>query len=172
MHYKGHLVTKKLPTDDEISKILEKYREDLDKEQEFAWDWFQIGGRYGGKIKINFNPDDNEDNWCCFRDRNNKYFISQAINELKEKIKPYYDELEWLKYMGLREKVLYVDGAFYKDMINFDLSDCFVVIDDEENLYVRQQWKNHEWIENKQFDDKVSKIDLKDKFITIIDFHD
>lgn len=172
MHYKGHLVTKKLPTDDEISKLLEKYREDFDKEQEFAWDWYEIGGRYGGKIKINFNPDDNEDNWYCFRDRNNKYFISQAINELKEKIKPYYDELEWLKYMGLREKILYVDGAFYKDMINFDLSDCFVVIDDEENLYVRQQWKNHEWIENKQFDDKVSKIDLKDKFITIIDFHD
>ena len=45
------------------------------------------------------------------------YFISQAINELKEKIEPYYDELEWLKYMGLREKVLYVDGAFYKDMV-------------------------------------------------------
>lgn len=172
MHYKGHLITKKLPTSDEISKILEKYREKYDEEQEFAWDWYMIGGRYGGEIKINFNPDENEDKWYCFEDRNNKYFISEAINEIKEMHGSFYDELEWLEYMGLRENVLYVDGAYYKDMINFDLSDCFVVIDDEENLYVRQQWKNHDWIENKQFDDKVSKIDLKDKFITIIDFHD
>ena len=172
MHFKGHLVTKKLPTNDEISKILEKYREDLDEEQEFSWDWYEIGGRYGGKIKINFNPDDNEEEWYCFQDRNNKYFISQAINELKEKIKPYYDEIEWLKYMGLREKVLYVDGAFYKDMINFDLSDCFVVIDDKETLYVRQKWNGDDWITNEKFNDEVSKIDLKDKFITIIDFHD
>lgn len=172
MHYKGHIITKKIPKKDEISKILEKYREDLGKDQEFAWDWYEIGGRYGGKLKINFNPDDNEDDWYSFRDRNNKYFISQALNELKEQIKPYYDELDWLKYMGLRENILYVDGAYYKDMIDFDLTDCFMVIDEEENLYVRQQWKNQEWIEDKEFDKKVNKINLKDKFITIIDFHD
>ena len=85
MHCRGHLITKKLPTDDEISKILEKYREDYSQEQEFSWDWYEIGGRYGGKIKINFNPENNKDNWYLFKDRNNKYFISQALNELKAK---------------------------------------------------------------------------------------
>ena len=74
--------------------------------------------------------------------------------------------------MGLREKVLYVDGAFYKDIINFDLSDCFAVIDDKETLYVRKKWNGDDWIKNEKFDDEISKIDLKDKFITIIDFHD
>lgn len=172
MHYKGYLITKKLPTIDEISKILEKYRENLEEKQEFAWDWWQIGGRYGGKIKINFNLNEYEENNCLFQNKNNKYFISEAINELKENIKPYYEELDWLKYMGLRENVLYVDGAFYKDMINFDLAECFLVIDDKEKLYVRESWNGENWLKNEKFDDEIKEIDLTDKFITIIDFHD
>ena len=172
MHYKGHLITKKIPTEDKIREILEEYEEDLEKEQEFAWDWYTIGGRYGGRIKINFNPNENEDNWYGFRDRNNKYFISQAISEIKERARPYYEELEWLQYMGIRDNVLYVDGAYYKDIIDFDLTDCFLVIDDEEKLYVRKKWNGEDFIKQNDFDDEVKKIDLKDKFITIIDFHD
>jgi len=170
MHCKGHLITKKIPTNKEIAKILEKHKEDLDKIQEFDWDWYEIGGRYGGKIKINFNPDDNEDNWYCFKDRNNKYFISKALNELKENIS-YYDELDWLKYMGLREKKLYVDGAYYKDIIDFEIDDCYLVIDDNGNLYIREKWNGEDFIQQENFEEKIKKIDLKDKFITIIDFH-
>lgn len=169
MHYKGYIITKELPTEEKLADILEKYRED-EETKEFEWDWWQIGGRYGGKIKINFNPDTNEDGWYCFRNRNNKYFISEALNELKEVIEHYY-ELDWLKYMGLRENVLYVDGGYYNDMIDFDITNCCLVIDDKENLYLRESWNGNNWITNDNFDDKVKEIELNDKFITIIDFH-
>lgn len=170
MHYKGHLVTKKIPTENEISEILEKYREDLDKIQEFAWDWYQIGGRYGGEIKIQFDYK-NEDNMFLFRKRNHKYFISNILDEIEEKGKP-YEELDYLMYMGMYDNLLYVDGGYYNDMIDFEIDDCYLVIDDNETLYVREKWNGKDFIKQNDFDEKVKKIDLKDKFITIIDFHD
>lgn len=172
MHYKGYLITKQLPNDEKLNKILEPYYENENNKSGFEWDWCQIGGRYGGNIKINFNPENNEDNWYCFHDRNNKYFISEALNELKKQIKPYYDELDWLQYMGLREKILYVDGAYYKDIIDFDITNCYVVIDDEQNIYVREIWDGEHFIEINDFEEKIKNINLEDKFITTIDFHD
>lgn len=173
MHYKGHIITKELPTNDILGNILEKYRENYsDEVQLFAWDWYEIGGRYGGNLKIKFNPKENEDNYYCFRDRNNKYFISQILNEIKNnKENTYYDELDYLKYMGLKENILYVDGAYVKDIIDFDITNCFVVIN-ENKIYIRESWDGHSFNENKNFDKEVNDIDLTDKFITIIDFHD
>ncbi len=171
MHYKGHIITKKIPTDEQISKILEKYRYDDEEEKDFEWDWYMIGGRYGGQIKIKFNPKENEDNYFGFRNRNYKYFISHILSEEKEKNK-YYEELYCLLYMGLNENILYVDGGYYNNTINFDITNCFLVIDDEENLYVREIWKDETFITDNEFDNKVKNIDLKDKFITVIDFHD
>lgn len=170
MHYKGHIITKKLPTNEELSKILEKYKENEDTKK-LEWDWWQIGGRYCGNIKINFNPNENEENYYLFRQRNNKHFISQILNEAKEN-NIYYEELDYLRYMGLRENILYVDGGYFKDMINFEIDNCFVVIDDNDNLYVREYWDGKNWVEHKDFEETIKKIDLTDKFITIIDFHD
>lgn len=170
MHCKGYIITKDLPTNEKLTEILEKYRE-TEETKKFEWDWYQIGGVYGGEIKINFNPEENEDEYFMFKDRNNKYFISQILNKLKENSDSYYDELDYLIYMGLRENILYVDGAYYNDIINFDITNCYVVIDEEENLYVREYWNGNDWITDEKFDEKVSKINLKDKFITTIDFH-
>lgn len=171
MHYKGHIITKTLPNETELLSILEKYRYDDKKVQNFSWDWYAIGGRYGGKIKIKFIPDNNEDNWFLFKNRNNKYFISEILSEIKENTK-FYEELDYLKYMGLRENILYVDGGYFKDTIDFEIDDCFLVIDDEKNLYIRESWNGENFINDTSFDDKVKKLDLTDKFITIIDFHD
>lgn len=170
MHYKGYVITKKIPTNEQISKILKKYRYDYEKQKEFDFDWYSIGGRYGGQIKINFNPKNNEDDYICFRDRNYKYFISDVLNEIKERF-DFYDELDYLKYMGLNENILYVDGGYYNDIINFDITDCYLVIDDEENFYVREIWKDETFITDNEFDNKIKNINLKDKFITVIDFH-
>jgi hypothetical protein len=142
---------------------------------EFSWDWYQIGGRYGGKLKIKFNPDENEDKWYCgsHHDRNYKYFISNKLKEMKSKMPCLdYDELESMFYMGLRENVLYVDGAYYKDIYNFDITNTCFVINNDKTLYSRDLWKNDEWVTDEEFDDKVKKIDLKNKFITVIDLHD
>lgn len=171
MHYCGYIITETIPTDEKIEKILEPYNEETHENLEFAWDWFQIGGRYAGKLKIKFNPDENEDGWYGFRERNYKYFISKELEKIKQN-NGYYDELEHLKYMGLNEKILYVDGAYYKDIYNFDITNTCFVIDCDGTLYSRELWKNHEWIEDKEFDEKVKKINLENKFITVIDMHD
>lgn len=170
MHCKGYIITKKLPAKSDLSKTLDKYREN-GKNKKFEWDWYEIGGRYSGKIKINFNPSENEDNWYSSKNRNNKYFISQAIEEIKEQVE-YYEELDWLPYMGIRENILYVDGAYFKDTINFDITDCYLVIDDKKKLYVREYWNGSKWIKENEFDNKVKNINLQDKFILTIDFHD
>lgn len=171
MHCRGHIITKKLPTRELLNEILKPYHcEEENNESGFDWDWWQIGGRYGGGIKIHFDPNENEDNWFCLHDRNNKYFISAALDELKENIK-FYDELDWLQYMGLKENTLYVDGGYSKDFIDFDISSCYVVIDEEGKIYTRETWNGEAWKQHLDFDNKVKEIDLTDKFITVIDFH-
>ena len=169
MHCKGHLITDKLPTEDAIRKILGKYSEDEPGIKIFEYDWYAIGGRYGGRIKIKFNPAENEDGYFLFQHRNNKYFISNILNELGDNILK-YDELDLLKYMGLNDKVLYVDGGYYEDIINFELDNCYVVITEDE-VISREIWNGDDWIDNENFDKKISKLSLDGKFITVIDFH-
>lgn len=173
MHYCGYIITEKIPTDEEIEEILEPYNENIqDEDLGFSWDWFQIGGRYGGKLKIKFDPSENEDNWFMGEkhERNYKYFISDKLKELKESLK-FYDELENMLYMGLQERVLYVDGAYFENIYNFDITNCGFVIDNDKNLYSRELWENHNWVTDDKFDEKVKKIDLKNKFITVVDIH-
>lgn len=170
MHCKGYLITKEIPTEQKLNRILEKYSSEKVNDEKFEWDWWQIGGRYGGKIKIKFNPDENEDKYYCGRDRNHKYFISNILDDIKINCK-WYEELDYLQYMGLNDNILYVDGGYYSDMLEFEIDNCYLVIDDEENLYVREVWENGHWIEDNDFDNKVKNIDLKRKFITVIDFH-
>lgn len=171
MHSCGYIITDKIPTKEEITNIMEPYNEEKHENLEFAWDWYQIGGRYGGELKIKFNPDENEDGWYSFRERNYKYFISGELEKIKRDIK-YYDELEHLIYMGLREKILYVDGAYYEDIIDFDITNTCFVIDSNRKLYSRELWINDSWVTDKQFDEKVKRLDLNNKFITVIDMHD
>ena len=171
MHYCGYIITNKIPTKEEIRNILKPYDENENDNLEFAWDWYGIGGRYGGSLKIRFDPEENEDKYYSFRNRNYKYFISKELEEIKYKF-PYFDEIEHLIYMGLRDKILYVDGAYYKDIIDFNVTNCYFVIDQKQKLYCRKLWKNGEFVRNKQFEEDVKKLKLKDKFVTIVDLHD
>ena len=174
MHYKGHIITKKIPTKKEIEKILIKYKEGRKSSEklDFKWDWYQVGGRYGGKINIHFNLIENEDKNFLFHTRNYKYFIIDILEKIKSR-NQYYEELEYLQYMGLNDNILHVDGGYYNDTIDFDITNCFAVIDPDGNLYRRELWdkEQQEWLVNSDFDEEVKMIDLKDKFITIIDFH-
>lgn len=171
MHFKGYIITKEIPTEEKLEKILEPYYYENDKESLISWDWWQIGGRFGGKIKIKFDPNTNEDNWYCFHDRNHKYFICSMLDKIKENLK-FYEELDILQYMGLSEHTLYVDGGYYNDMIDFDITDCYMVIDDEEKLYLAESWNGTDFKQNDEYEKQLKQIDLKDKFITIIDFHE
>lgn len=64
MHYCIHLLTKQLPTEKEIEKIMEPYSwdsiddEDTGDEKKkieypvLTWDWYQIGGRYSARLLV------------------------------------------------------------------------------------------------------------------------
>lgn len=64
MHYCIHLLTKQLPTEKEIEKIMEPYSwdsiddEDTDDDKKkieypvFTWDWYQIGGKYSARLLV------------------------------------------------------------------------------------------------------------------------
>lgn len=102
MHYCIHLLTKQLPTEKEIEKIMEPYSwysiddEDTDDEKKkieypvFTWDWYQIGGRYSACLKLKVDGEDSENrehyNWGYLENnpRNERLFHSALLSELKE----------------------------------------------------------------------------------------
>ena len=84
MHCKGFLITKELPNEDNVSRILEKYCERNKKNKSgFCWDWYEIGGRYSGGIKLDYENEKYEFEYLG-RKRNNKLFICKLLEELKE----------------------------------------------------------------------------------------
>lgn len=172
MHYKGFIITKEIPTQERLAELLSKYHyEEKNNTSGFTWDWWQIGGRYGAGIKINANQEKFE--WIYLgRQRNHKYFIANMLDKVKEKAEIWFEEEDYLIYMGLKDNVLYVDGAYYEDIIDFDITSCFLVIEEDDYINVREKWGGNTWDTNKQFDEEIKQIDLKGKFITIIDFHD
>ena len=174
MHYKGFLITKKLPSNLTIKEILSDYHYDNEENKSgFTYDYFQVGGRYNAGLKINAENQYELNTKFRFnfynQKRNNILFISKMLEEL-ETATALYDETNYLSYMGLKDNCLYVDGAFYEDLKEFDITNCFLVIS-EDYFNVREKWNGTDFVENLNFDNEVKEIDLKNKFITIIDFH-
>lgn len=77
MHYCVHLLTKELPTKDEIEKIVQPYNSEIvygnsDGEGKminypiFTWNWYEIGGRYKAALKLKVGEEDDE-NWEYYR---------------------------------------------------------------------------------------------------------
>ena len=64
MHSCCLLITKEFPSDDVIQKILEPFNDDVYYSQPedgrvrpaFCWDWYSVGGRFCGTVKLKVNP--------------------------------------------------------------------------------------------------------------------
>ena len=99
MHYCVQLLTKELPSEEDIRKIMQPYNDDVvygndDEEDEnveiirpvFTWDWYQIGGRYKARIKMKADSDDSENrdyyNWNYYdrNERNGRLFWSSLLS--------------------------------------------------------------------------------------------
>lgn len=105
MHYCIHLLTKQLPTEKEIEKIMEPYSwdsiddEDTDDGKKkieypvFTWDWYQIGGRYSACLKLKVDGEDSENrehyNWGVFgkQSKKRKTVPFCAVKRIKKKCK-------------------------------------------------------------------------------------
>lgn len=180
MHYCVHLITKTLPTEKEIDEIMKPYKDDNIEDlssRVFTWDWWSIGGRYGGRIKLKVDMEDEEYRWKFYSltPREGRLFHSSLLAEIRERFPSYKSrEEDWFVYLGVRDNYLCVDGAKIKDIINLEELGCYICIDIDGSVIARGRWNEEDFIEDKDFDKKYEEILSKsqDYFLTILDIHD
>ena len=194
MHYCCLLITKEIPTKEDIDKIMEPYKEcdemyekkekmsgeEISKAYPFTWDYYLIGGRYGGYIKYKFEGDDYK---FYNHNLNHKKILSKLFDDLNKNYqdrlaklleKNEVDEAEFVEYLGYRDKFIYCDGSYIsKCDLPADLRG-YVCIDSIRNkVYAREVWNGSEWIKDKDYDNKVAQTiqNSQEGFITVLDFH-
>lgn len=185
MHYCALLFTKEFPTEEEISEIMRPYDEEYFEYDEtgeaigglpvFQYDYYSIGGRYGGKLKLKVDYNDKNYNWGGYnKGRNKRLFYSKMLSVMKQKLGIFFDEEDYFPYMGFRDGYIYVDGARVDDLLNFDDLSCYICIDADGNAIARETWDGHDFIKDEQFDDKLAEIKKNSKgmFVTVLDLHD
>lgn len=181
MHCCLLLITREMPSENRISEILKPYNEEnleCDETGEiisfpiFTYDWWEIGGRYSGKLKLKIDNNDEKYDWKYISDRNKKLFHSKLLTDLQKSKKILFENI-YYRSMGSRDGFLYVDGARIDDLLNFDEIDCFVCIDFDKNVIARETWNGHAFIKDEDFDKKLAEIKAKSKgmFATILDIH-
>ena len=195
MHYCVHLLTKELPTKDEIEKIMQPYNSEIvygnsDGEGKminypiFTWDWYEIGGRYKAALKLKVGEEEDDENWEYYRwkywsqERNGRLFWSSLLSTLKKYITPrfVFQEEEWFMNMGFADGHILVDGARQRDVLNLDTLGCYICILPDKSVIARSSWNwnSGKIIEDENFDQKYKReiSDNMDGFITVLDIHD
>lgn len=186
MHYCLMILTNEFPNDDVISKILEPYNcekifdEESAKEHVFAWDYWKVGGRYKGKLKLKFDPNDDssEYRWMFLakEPRAGRLFRSLALENVNKLMtKAVWGEDDFYFSMGARDGYIYVDGGKISDMLNFqdECLECYCAIDTEGNVYGRKHWNGSDFIKDDAFEDKIKAVceNMTDGFVTFVDIH-
>ena len=129
MHYCLLLLTEKIPSDSDITNILLPYYEDnaLKNDPIFTWDYYVVGGRYGGRIKYRLKP--NTYVWSNDKltdkkiksnlfDKLNKHYKDQIMEQFNSNI----SEIEFAIYLGARDDIIYCDGAYLDECDIGDLT--------------------------------------------------
>lgn len=192
MHYCIHLFTKALPTEGEIQSILSPYNSELYYSDEdgneresmecpaFTWDWYQIGGRYQGRLSLKVDENDDEYEWRFYskEPKEGRLFHSMLLKRIKEHFPTYAaHEEDYFGYLGYLDKEphLKVDGAKISDLLNnFEDLGCFGFIDLDGKAYSRERWDGKHFIEDTDFDKRYQEKlkEYSDCFLTVIDIHD
>lgn len=190
MHSCLLLITKEFPTQEVIDKALEPYNEEKfyelkEKNKDIpypviTWDWYSIGGRYDGSLKLKIDYENEKYRWQFYsRDgRNGKLFLSKLLSDMEELANKcgykFFGEENYYGTMGAGDGYLNVDRAFVDDLIEFENVDCCCCIDKDGNAYTREYWNGNDYEVNDKFDEQLSQIkaDSKGCYATIIDIHD
>ena len=189
MHYSALVITKEIPTEEDLKNIMKKYDWDnlqYEEDEEtligerpvFTYDYYLIGGRYNGKLKLKINIEDEYYNWKYYdrQGRNGMLFHSHLLKKMKEFAKDsfMYTEEDYFSSMGANDEILYVDGARIKDLTNFEEVTCYICIDIDGNAIAKESWDGSNFIKDEHFDEKLKAIKESsgDYFATILDIHD
>lgn len=182
MHYCFLYFSKEMPTREKIREVMAPYNYENYYEsrevQPFYYDYFVIGGRYGGKLKLKVEKDNETYRWEFTGRREGRLFYNSLIKklmEVKELGSGFYIEDGCYDYFGYRDGFLYVDGAPLKDLINLDELSCYGYIGINGELHTREIWKDKEkeFVKVEHFDEDL-ELYIKhhmDCFVTVLDIH-
>lgn len=184
MHYCCLVFTNEFPTDEVIERKLApyneesfygRYREDeeipAEEHLEFLWDWYQLGGRYCGLIKM-FRDESNKDyHWGYYTSpRSKKFFRSTILDKLIGG--PYSVEENYLPYFYNDNDNSYrVDGAEVKYVLNKDLIGYCMVRSDG-SVAARKKWNGNSFVENSRYAEMVAEEYKKAKYVCVVDIHE
>lgn len=190
MHYCTLLITKEFPSEDKIAQIMQPYNgENIEYDEDdnritpypvFTWDWYQIGGRYSGKLKLKIDENDEFYNWKFYarEDRNKRLFYSYLLTQMKKFAGNsfMYSEEDYFSSMGSRDGYIYVDGARIDDLLNFEseIKNCYICIDVNGNAIARESWDGSTFVKDEYFEEKIEEIKKNSvgMFVTVLDIHD
>lgn len=198
MHYCIVVITKEFPTDDVLYKALSPFNEDdfYDKFEDsdeipreeypaFLWDWYQVGGRYGGVLKLKIDYENEEYGWNYYAKKDatraGRLFRSNMCEEIDmlNKKAPYFipTEDKYREYMGSIDGYIRVDGCKVKDAIDFEetvTNNSFGFIGKDGEAYARDSWDGHDCIKDEQYEEKVKEAikDVQDCYVTYVDCHE
>lgn len=197
MHYCCHLYTKEFPTDDVIAKAMapydeEKYYRERETDESIprpaiTYDYYIVGGRYGGRLKLDWTKEKYEPNCfsryrragrlfrSAFLERTTYGTMEWAIKDMDKKL----EEVYAMRYCGAVEgsEGMRVDGALICDLTNFyEIADvCYCVIDTDGKAYARETYNGDNWDDTSNFDETAKAIAEKNRendcYLTIIDVH-
>ena len=179
MHYCCLVITKEFPTDTVLEKALKPFnKETAENYPAFTWDWYQVGGRYNGSLKLKIDDTDEKYRWNFYTKpyRNGRLFRSYLLTKMEEFSKGsfMYSEEDYFRSMGSRENFLFIDGGYIPDLLNFESVECFCYLDKDGNAYSRERWTGDNFEKNDKFDEqlKAVKDNSKDCYACIVDLHD
>jgi len=193
MHYCLYLYTKEFPTDALIDEMLAPYNEEKfynegeweDKERPvFLWDWWQIGGRYGGKLKLAMTEETIEKYKFRYYERERRagrLFRCQLLETVSRGVldtptEGKVDETDTFQYLGSRDGFLAVDGCWLPDLLNKGIGDeCFAVLTDDGTAIAREVWNGDDWVRTDNFDARAKMVMERlegTHYLTVIDLHD
>ena len=197
MHFCVAIITEEFPTDNVLEEKLAPFSEDAfynqfedeDEDEEhiskakedypmLLWDWWQVGGRYSGylKLKADYNDLDTEYKWCFLEKtpRAGRLFRSGLLERLNQN--SFYYEESAFGYLGISDGYIRVDGCKVKDAINFEeivINHGVAFIGKDGQVFAREWWNGDDWIKDEQYEEKVKEAikDVDDCYVCFVDCH-
>lgn len=189
MHYCCFVFTKEFPTDDVLYEVLEPFSEkefyEKDEEEreypEFMWDYYKVGGRYSGKLKLKVCSGDEKYRWEFYENvpRNNRLFRSQLIDTIDKFRKTSRDgwmfkEEDVFNEIGYSEGYIRVDACHVSDILNRDELLCYCFVDKYGKAFSNEHWNGDSFEYRDNFCKNLEKTmhDSEDCYLCVVDLHD
>ena len=172
MHGAMLLFTNELPTDDDITKIMEPYAEWACDTSVFCWDSWKIGGRYSGEIqsKVSTIRKDGDNLYLSIKRCNCKEIRSLLFDTLEKltslaKALPFPEHYVY-GYLLEPDGSIRCDGAYIRNITNRDKIRCYICMD-KDAAYCRDTTENFDAVVSRFFDQYLEN----DGFVTKLDIH-